>query len=120
MRVAIYLSVSTDRQTVENQRAEVLEEAAARGWEVAEEYAGILGAVGEFERELREHIRAGVARAKRAPRPGKRRPGRPRTAKVDLARARELLATGGNLSAVARELGASRGALRHRLAVGGG
>lgn len=104
MRVAIYLRVSTERQTVENQRAELLDEAA----------------VGEFERELtRERIRAGLARAKRAPRPGKRRPGRPRTAKVDLARAHEFLATGASVAAVARELGVSRGALRHRLAAAG-
>ncbi len=50
---------------------------------------------------------------------GKRRPGRPRTARVDLAQARDLLATGASVAAVARELGVSRGALRHRLAAAG-
>ena len=79
-----------------------------------------VGAWGVVGLPVRERIRAGVARAKRAPRPGKRRPGRPRTAKVDLAQAQELLATGANLSAVARKLGVSRGALRHRLATAAG
>ncbi len=46
MRVAFYLRVSTDQQTVENQRLELLEHAAARGWQVVAEYAdeGISGA----------------------------------------------------------------------------
>ena len=194
MRVAIYLRVSTGRQTVENQRAELLVEADARGWDVVAEYVDegvsgakaarpgldrlladarhrrfdavvvwkldrlarslrhllalkdelqergiglvslrdpgfdttspqgqlvfqILGAVGEFERELiRERIRAGMARAKRCPSPGKRRPGRPRSARVDLAQAWALLAAGSSVAAAARELGVSRGALRYRLA----
>ena len=46
MRVATHLRVSTERQTVENQRAELRDEAAARGWEVAAECAdeGVSGA----------------------------------------------------------------------------
>jgi DNA invertase Pin-like site-specific DNA recombinase len=47
-RAAIYLRVSTDDQTVENQRRELTAAAAARGWIVVAEYAdeGISGAKG--------------------------------------------------------------------------
>ena len=45
-RVAIYTRVSTDGQTVENQRRELLAVAERRGWEVVQEYSdhGISGA----------------------------------------------------------------------------
>ena len=44
-RAAIYVRVSTDRQTVENQLQELRQIAERRGWEVVEEYhdAGISG-----------------------------------------------------------------------------
>lgn len=75
----------------------------------------IMGSVAEFERALiRERVCAGLARAKRAPRPGKRRPGRPRAA-VDVETARRALAAGEGLAACARRLGASRTTLRRAL-----
>ena len=55
----------------------------------------VLAAVGQFERELiRERIRAGLARAKRCPRKGKKRPGRPRRVRLDLDAARRMIAGG--------------------------
>lgn len=52
MRAAIYLRVSTGNQTVANQRRELLEAAAARGWVVTAEYAdeGLSGAKGRDQR----------------------------------------------------------------------
>jgi DNA invertase Pin-like site-specific DNA recombinase len=46
MRAAVYMRVSTDDQTVENQRLALRRHASARGWTVAREYAdaGISGA----------------------------------------------------------------------------
>jgi DNA invertase Pin-like site-specific DNA recombinase len=76
----------------------------------------VLAAVAEFERDLiRERVRAGVARAMRQPRPGKRRPGRPRTA-VDVEAARRLLEAGASVAAVAERMGIPRTTLRRRLA----
>jgi DNA invertase Pin-like site-specific DNA recombinase len=51
-RVAIYVRVSTDRQTIENQLRELRQIAERRGWEVVHEYhdAGISGSKG---REVR-------------------------------------------------------------------
>jgi DNA invertase Pin-like site-specific DNA recombinase len=51
-RAALYLRVSTDKQTVENQRRELRQVAERRGWQVVEEYtdAGISGAKGRDER----------------------------------------------------------------------
>ncbi len=51
-RAAIYVRVSTDRQTVENQRRELRQIAARRGWKVVQEYhdAGISGAKGREAR----------------------------------------------------------------------
>ena len=45
-RAAIYVRVSTDKQTVENQLRDLRQIAGRRGWEVVEEYhdAGISGA----------------------------------------------------------------------------
>jgi DNA invertase Pin-like site-specific DNA recombinase len=47
-RVAIYVRVSTDKQTVENQVRELRQIAERRGWEVVEQYsdAGISGSKG--------------------------------------------------------------------------
>ena len=51
-RAAIYVRVSTDKQTVENQLRELRQIAEHRGWEVVEEYhdAGISGAKGRKDR----------------------------------------------------------------------
>src|SRR5262252_2566933 len=51
-RAAIYVRVSTDKQTVENQVRELRQIAERRGWEVVEEYrdAGISGAKGRENR----------------------------------------------------------------------
>jgi DNA invertase Pin-like site-specific DNA recombinase len=51
-RVALYLRVSTDQQTTENQRLELERVAAQRGWEVVQVYedAGISGAKGRDKR----------------------------------------------------------------------
>src|ERR1700730_15824387 len=51
-RAAIYVRVSTDKQTVENQVRELRQIAERRGWEVVEEYhdAGISGAKGRDAR----------------------------------------------------------------------
>src|SRR5690242_19390525 len=52
MRVAIYLRVSTDGQTVENQRRELLAVAERHRWEIAGEFVdrGISGAKGRDNR----------------------------------------------------------------------
>ena len=51
-RAAIYVRVSTDKQTVENQLRELKQIAERRGWQVVEEYhdAGISGAKGREQR----------------------------------------------------------------------
>jgi DNA invertase Pin-like site-specific DNA recombinase len=51
-RAAIYVRVSTDRQTVENQSRELRQIAERRGWQVVSEYsdAGISGAKGRDSR----------------------------------------------------------------------
>jgi DNA invertase Pin-like site-specific DNA recombinase len=51
-RAALYVRVSTDHQTVENQIAELTRVAERRGWEVVEIYrdAGISGAKGRDKR----------------------------------------------------------------------
>jgi len=51
-RAALYVRVSTDRQTVENQVAKLAEVAAARGWEIVATFsdAGISGAKGRRDR----------------------------------------------------------------------
>jgi DNA invertase Pin-like site-specific DNA recombinase len=51
-RAAIYVRVSTDKQTVENQTRELRQIAERRGWEVVQEYrdAGISGAKGRESR----------------------------------------------------------------------
>jgi DNA invertase Pin-like site-specific DNA recombinase len=47
-RAALYVRVSTDRQTVENQMAKLTEVATARGWQIVATFtdAGISGAKG--------------------------------------------------------------------------
>jgi DNA invertase Pin-like site-specific DNA recombinase len=51
-RAAIYVRVSTDKQTIENQLRELRQIAERRGWEVVHEYhdAGISGARGRESR----------------------------------------------------------------------
>jgi DNA invertase Pin-like site-specific DNA recombinase len=51
-RAAIYVRVSTDRQTVENQIRELRQIAERRGWEVVKEYddAGISGSKARNDR----------------------------------------------------------------------
>jgi DNA invertase Pin-like site-specific DNA recombinase len=51
-RAAIYVRVSTDKQTVENQLQELRQIAERRGWEIVQEYqdAGVSGAKGRDER----------------------------------------------------------------------
>ena len=51
-RAAIYVRVSTDKQTIENQLRELRQIAERRGWQVVEEYhdAGISGAKGREDR----------------------------------------------------------------------
>src|SRR5690242_13835355 len=51
-RAAIYVRVSTDKQTVENQVRELRQIAERRGWQVIEQYsdAGISGAKGRENR----------------------------------------------------------------------
>ena len=52
MRVAIYLRVSTDEQTIENQRSDLERVAEQRGWTIVETYEdkGISGAKGPDKR----------------------------------------------------------------------
>ena len=51
-RAALYVRVSTDRQTVENQIAALAKVAAARGWQIVDTFsdAGISGAKGRKDR----------------------------------------------------------------------
>ena len=51
-RAALYVRVSTDRQTVENQLARLTEVAMGRGWQIVETFSdkGISGAKGKNER----------------------------------------------------------------------
>ena len=71
----------------------------------------MLAAIGEFELDLiRERTRAGLRAAKRRG----RRLGRPRV-HIPLSRAQALLGEGRSVSAVARELRVSRGALQRAL-----
>ena len=51
-RAAIYVRVSTDKQTIENQVAALHQVAERRGWEVVEQYhdAGISGSKGRDKR----------------------------------------------------------------------
>jgi DNA invertase Pin-like site-specific DNA recombinase len=63
-RAAIYLRVSTDGQTVENQRRELRAAAKRHGWQVVETFAdeGISGAKGRDKRPGLDKLLLGVAR----------------------------------------------------------
>src|SRR5258708_12460454 len=63
-RVAIYLRVSTDGQTVENQRRELRAAAKRHGWRVVETFAdeGISGAKSRDKRPGLDKLLMGVAR----------------------------------------------------------
>ena len=63
-RVAIYLRVSTDSQTTENQRRELEAVAAGRGWDVVSvfEDAGISGSKGRDHRPAFDSLCKGAAR----------------------------------------------------------
>jgi DNA invertase Pin-like site-specific DNA recombinase len=58
-RVGIYLRVSRNEQTVENQRLELMRVAEHRGWTIAGEYAdeGISGAKGRDKRPAYDRLR---------------------------------------------------------------
>lgn len=63
-RTAVYLRVSTDGQTVENQRLALQEVAARRGWTITQEYvdAGISGAKGRDKRPAFDQMLKDAAR----------------------------------------------------------
>jgi DNA invertase Pin-like site-specific DNA recombinase len=63
-RVAIYTRVSTDGQSVENQRRELLAVAERGGWEVVQEYSdhGISGAKGRDKRPAFDRMLKGATR----------------------------------------------------------
>jgi len=63
-RVAIYTCVSTDGQSVENQRRELLAVADRRGWEVVQEYSdhGISGAKDRDKRPAFDRMLKGARR----------------------------------------------------------
>lgn len=65
-KCAIYLRVSTDIQTVENQRIALLETAAQKGWNVVNEYvdAGISGTKGRQGRPQFDALLKDAARGK--------------------------------------------------------
>ena len=64
--VALYLRVSTDDQTVENQRRELMAACERRGWRVAAEYidAGISGAKGRGDRPGFDRLHKAIVRGK--------------------------------------------------------
>ena len=63
-RVAIYTRVSTDGQSVENQRRELLAVADRRGWAVVQQYSdhGISGAKGRDKRPAFDRMLKGATR----------------------------------------------------------
>ena len=65
-RAALYVRVSTDKQTVENQIAKLTEVANARGWQIVEVYrdAGISGAKGRDQRPGLDQMLKDSQRAK--------------------------------------------------------
>jgi DNA invertase Pin-like site-specific DNA recombinase len=62
----LYLRVSTDDQTVENQRRDLLAACERRGWRVAAEYvdAGVSGAKGRSDRPGFDRLHKAVVRGK--------------------------------------------------------
>jgi DNA invertase Pin-like site-specific DNA recombinase len=65
-RTALYIRVSTDEQTTDNQRRELLEVAARSGWIITEIYedAGISGAKGRDKRPAFDRLLKDAARRK--------------------------------------------------------
>ncbi|MDQ7090306.1 MAG: recombinase family protein [Methylococcales bacterium] len=65
-RVAIYIRVSTDGQTTENQKRELLNVAEHAGWEITEIYedAGISGAKGRDKRPALDNLLKDATRRK--------------------------------------------------------
>lgn len=63
MRVALYLRVSTDKQTVKNQERELRQVAERAGWEVVEVYrdSGISGAKGRDQRPAFDRLHRDAA-----------------------------------------------------------
>ena len=63
-RIAIYTRVSTDGQSVENQRRELLAVAERRGWDVVQEYSdhGISGAKDRDKRPAFDRMLRGATR----------------------------------------------------------
>ena len=63
-RVAIYTRVSTDGQSVENQRRELLAVAERRGWQIVQEFSdhGISGAGGRDKRPAFDRMLKGATR----------------------------------------------------------
>ena len=63
-RIAIYTRVSTDQQTTENQRRELLAVAERNGWEIVAEFTdhGISGAKGRDQRPGYDDLMKAVAR----------------------------------------------------------
>jgi len=70
-RAAIYVRVSTDKQTVENQVAALRQIAERRGWEVVEQYsdAGISGAKGRDGRPGLDQMLKDASKRKGHPSP---------------------------------------------------
>ena len=63
-RVALYVRVSTDGQTTENQRRELVDVAGRHGWEIVETFTdkGISGAKGRDQRPGFDALCKGIAR----------------------------------------------------------
>src|SRR5258708_4641392 len=63
-RAALYLRVSTDKQTVQNQELQLRQVAERRGWEVVEVYsdAGISGSKGRADRPGLDQMLNAVSR----------------------------------------------------------
>jgi len=66
LRAAIYLRVSSDRQTIENQRLELERIVAQRGWKLVETYAdpAISGVKGRDQRPAFDRVCTDAARGK--------------------------------------------------------
>lgn len=65
-RAALYIRVSTDKQTTENQAQKLAEVARARGWQIVEQYedAGISGAKGRDKRPALDRMLKDASRRK--------------------------------------------------------
>ena len=63
-RVGLYLRVSTDEQTIENQRLALMEACARRGWQIVEEFVddGISGAKGRDRRPGFDRLHKAITR----------------------------------------------------------